>query len=269
MPAPVFHPRENRSHSELLDRILERMQRDIPESIGVAVTVHSKTEGMTVLATRGIGPGYLHAQASCGGGPIMVAVEHQVPVLSLDLWSDDRWPDLTADAVRAGDEHGGDDADRIVGAAAVPGVWEPDATLVLSCLLTGPARAATIATLIGYEQLVSAALVATAAVEDGAEIADMLAVLQSRGAIEQAKGAIMGSLRCDAEAAWSTLRRASHESNVKLRTLAVALVEHIGGVPAEQPAAAAPIVPDERARKAAKLLWAVLSHAPKPASDDG
>ena len=95
----------------------------------------------------------------------------------------------------------------------------------------------------------------------------MLAVLQSRGAIEQAKGVIMGSLRCDAEAAWSTLRRASHESNVKLRELAVALVEHVGGVPAEQPAVSAPIVPDERARRAAGLLWAVLIHAPKPDPD--
>jgi len=73
-------------------------------------------------------------------------------------------------------------------------------------------------------------------------------------------------LAADAETAWSTLRRASHESNVKLRTLAVALMEHIGGSPAEQPAAASPIVPDEAARKAARLLWAVLTHAPKPVS---
>ena len=49
---------------------------------------------------------------------------------------------------------------------------------------------------------------------------------------------------------------------MKLRSLAVALIEHVGGGPAEQPAAAAPIVPDARARKAAALLWAVLSHAP-------
>jgi hypothetical protein len=115
--------------------------------------------------------------------------------------------------------------------------------------LNRPATAATVNTLVGYEQLVFAAML-TSEAQDGTAVADMVAVLQSRGAIEQAKGAIMGCLRCDAETAWSTLRRASHESNVKLRTLAVG----------------SPIVPDEAARKAARLLWAVLTHAPKPVS---
>lgn len=263
MPAPVFQPREKASGSELFDRILERIHHDLADAVGLAVTVHSKTVGMTVLATRGTEAGYLHAQVCGLGGPVAIAVEHQVPVLSLDLWSDDRWPALTPAAVRERLSGPGDELQRVHGAAAVPGVWRADETVVLSCLLSGPAQADTIATLIGYEQLVTAALVTEAAAGDGTEVTDMLAVLQSRGAIEQAKGAIMGALRCDAEAAWSMLRRASHESNVRLRVLAVALVEHIGGVPAEQPAAGAPIIPDERARKAARLLWAVLGRAPK------
>ena len=137
--------------------------------------------------------------------------------------------------------------------------------MVLSCTLDRPATAETVNTLVGYEQLIFAAML-TSGAQDGTAVADMMAVLQSRGAIEQAKGAIMGCLGCDAETAWTTLRRASHESNVKLRTLAVALMEHIGGSPAEQPAAGSPIVPDEAARKAARLLWAVLTRAPKPVS---
>lgn len=261
MPAPLFRPRQSNAQRELFDRILERVHHDLPEAVALAVSVHSKHEGMTVLATRGIGPGYLEAQTGGLGGPLMAAVDHQVPVVSLDLWSDDRWPDLTLDAVRP-DPTGDDDLNRVRGAVAVPGVWQADETVVLSCLLSVPADAATVTTLIGYEQLITAALVTSAA--EGADgIADMLAVLQSRGAIEQAKGAIMGCLGCDAESAWSTLRRASHESNVKLRVLAVALVEHIGGAPAEQPGSGAPIRPDERARKAARLLWAVLTHAPR------
>ena len=268
MPAPLFRPRQNKAHPdahrELLDRILERIHHDLPEAVALAVSVHSKRDGMTVLATRGLASGYLEVQAGGLGGPLAVAVDHQVPVLSLDLWSDDRWPDLTLEAVRSrlpDDE----DLDRARGAVTVPGVWQADETLVLSCLLSVPANAATVTTLIGYEQLITAALV-TSAAEGGDGIADMLAVLQSRGAIEQAKGAIMGSLGCDAETAWATLRRASHESNVKLRVLAVALVEHIGGAPAEQPGSGAPIQPDERAQRAARLLWAVLTHAPRPAS---
>lgn len=262
MPAPLFRPRQSNAHRELFDRILERVHQDLPEAVALAVSVHSKPTGMTVLATRGIGSGYLDAQAGDPGGPLATAVDHQVPVVSLDLWSDDRWPGLTLEAVRTGlTEH--EDLAAVKGAVAVPGVWQADETVVLSCLLSVPANATTVTTLIGYEQLITAALV-TSATEGDTGIADMLAVLQSRGAIEQAKGAIMGCLGCDAETAWSTLRRASHESNVKLRMLAVALVEHIGGAPAEQPGNSTPIQSDERARKAARLLWAVLTHAPKP-----
>lgn len=266
MPAPVFHPRHHGSHNALFDRILERIHRDLPESAGLAITLHSKGGGNTVLAARAFGIDF-GIDCLCGPdgeGPVSDAVEYQVPVLSPDLWSDDRWPRLTRDSVGSRCCTG-QHLDQVHGVAAVPGIWRDDETVVLSCALSREADAATVATLIGYEQLISAALV-TSAAEDASEIADMLAVLQSRGTIEQAKGVIMGCLRCDADVAWSTLRRASHESNVKLRSLAVALVEHVGGTPAEQPAVAAPILPDQRARRAAALLWAVVSHAPKPDS---
>ncbi len=265
MPAPPFHPRQHPANNELFQRILERIRRDLPDAVGLAITLHGKDQGASVVAAQGLGIECLEFPA--GVGPLVDAVEYQVPVLSPDFWSDDRWPSLDLDALPA-QVSAGVSVEDIRGVAAVPGIWREDQTVVLSCVLSRPADASTIATLIGYEQLVSAALV-TSAAEDAAGIADMLAVLQSRGAIEQAKGVIMGSLRCDAEAAWSTLRRASHESNVKLRELAVALVEHVGGVPAEQPAVAAPIVPDQRARRSAGLLWAVLTHAPKPDSDQG
>ncbi len=259
MPAPVFHPRRNGSGNELFDRILERVRRDLPDSVGLAVALYAKGGDAAVLATQGVGLDCLAGPD--GEGPVADAVEYQVPVLSPDIWSDDRWPGLAA---------AGESAKHVRGVAAVPGVWRADETVVLSCALSRAADATTVTTLIGYEQLVSAALVTSAAEDaDAGGIADMLSVLQSRGAIEQAKGVIMGNLRCDADTAWSTLRRASHESNVKLRSLAVALVEHVGGVPAEQPAIASPIVPDDRARKAAALLWAVLSHAPRSDSDHG
>lgn len=83
-------------------------------------------------------------------------------------------------------------------------------------------------------------------------------MLQSRGAIEQAKGALMGRVGCDADQAWEVLRRASQDFNVKVRALAVALVEHISGAPAEQPAFATPIVPDQQTRQAAQKMWAAL-----------
>jgi hypothetical protein len=61
--------------------------------------------------------------------------------------------------------------------------------------------------------------------------------------IEQAKGAIIGRLRCDADDAFLALRETSQLRNVKLRELAVALVEYLGlgGTP---PRLEAPAVDD-------------------------
>ncbi|MCB0924105.1 MAG: ANTAR domain-containing protein [Mycobacterium sp.] len=268
MPAPSFHPRDETAESpapaELFDRILERIQRDLPGAVGLAVSVHGQhREFPGVLAARGVGREFVAAQLGGLGGPVADAVEHQVPVLSPELGSDDRWPTLTPASLRESQPGPGENWLRARGAAAIPGVWHGDETVVLCCLLSEPAGADTITTLAGYEQLVAAAMM-TAAAQDTTQIADMLAVLQSRGAIEQAKGVIMGLLRCDAGTAWATLRRASHESNIKLRALSVALVEHIGGQPAEQPAVGAPIIPDAAARRAAALLWAVLTHTRRP-----
>ena len=263
MPTPVFQPRAQDSEAgataALFDQILERVQRDLPQAIGLSASVYDKNHGVMPLAVRGIGGACVDALRAGSGGPLMDAVEHQVPVLIPDLWADDRWPHLTLDAVAAQQPDKKQELARVCGVVAVPGVWQGDQTAILSCILDETATAATVSTLLGYEQLISAAMVA-AATHDDSRISDMLAVLQSRGAIEQAKGVIIGLLRCDADTAWKTLRRASHESNVKLRVLAVALIEHISGVPAEQPESDA-IVPDEAARKAAAMLWAVLSHA--------
>lgn len=257
MPATHFQPRPHPQLSALLQRILDRVHRDVPEAIGLTISVHGRrySNGPIVAASWGGGSEIVAAQLSGLGGPLPDALRHEVPVLSLDLWSDDRWPDLTLDAVtgRAPAERATWESVR--GAATVPGLWEDDGNIVISCLLDRPATAANVATLINYERLVNAAFVANAA-ENAAGIEDMLAVLQSRGAIEQAKGAIMGLLACDAERAWEVLRRASQEFNVKVRALAVALVEHISDAPAEQPAFGTPIVPDEPTRQAAQKLWA-------------
>jgi hypothetical protein len=271
MPVPEFHPRDTSQQAELFERILERVHLDLPDAVGLAVTVHDRRldeDEMTVLAARGYGGEVVEAQLSGLGGPVMDAFVHQMPVLSLDLWADERWPGLNLHAMEVRIPEHSAVWRAVRGSVAVPGVWKADGTVVLSCVLDRPATAGTVTTLIGYEQLVSAAMV-SAGVEDGTAIADMLAVLQSRGAIEQAKGAIMGRLGCDADTAWATLRRASHESNVKLRSLAVALVEHISGSPAEQPAAGSPIVPTDQARRAAGLLWAVLTHESTPVEPTG
>lgn len=86
----------------------------------------------------------------------------------------------------------------------------------------------------------------------------MLDLLQSRAALEEAKGIVIALRRCEPEEAWTTLRRASQESNVKVRELAVALVELLAGAPAPQPDGERTIRPGAAAREAAERLLRVL-----------
>jgi hypothetical protein len=263
MAPPYFQPRQHPQLVALMKRILERMQLDLLDALGMAITVHDKghDEQPVVIGSLGIGADIAAVQLSGIGGPLPDALAYQVPVLSPDLWTDDRWPELTLATMRDRAPQHDSIWEQVHGAAAVPGVWADDATVVICCALSQPASAATVASLINYEQLVSAALI-TSAAENASAIADIITVLQSRGAIEQAKGALMGLVRCDPERAWRMLRRASQEFNVKLRELAVALVEHISGAPAEQPDTGMPITPDARTREAAQLMWEALSEAP-------
>ena len=96
MAPPHFQPRQHPQLVALMYRILERMQSDLLDALGLTITVHDKRhdERPSVIAALGVGADLVGAQLSGIGGPVPDALAHQVPVLSLDLWTDDRWPDL-------------------------------------------------------------------------------------------------------------------------------------------------------------------------------
>ena len=178
MAPPYFQPRQHPQLVALMKRILERMQFDLLDALGMAITVHDKAhdDQPSVIASLGIGADFAAAQLSGVGGPVPDALAYQVPVLSLDLWTDDRWPELTLATMRDLAPQHDSIWEQVHGAAAVPGVWADDATVVVCCTLSQPASAATVASLINYEQLVSAALITTAA-ENASAIADIITVL--------------------------------------------------------------------------------------------
>src|ERR1700712_3259575 len=103
MPTPRFQPHKHPELFALLHRILERAHRDIPEAVGLTITVHGKrfSGGPIVLAAWGEGSDIVSAQLSGLGGPLADALVHEVPVLTLDLWTDERWPTLTIAAATA------------------------------------------------------------------------------------------------------------------------------------------------------------------------
>lgn len=140
----------------------------------------------------------------------------------------------------------------------LPIAWESDAALVLTVRLDRPATEGTLTALRRYERLT--ALAAGEARQDRTE--QMLDLLQSRAALEEAKGIVIALRRCAPDEAWETLRRASQQFNVKVRELAVALVELLAGAPAPQPDGDRTIHPSAAARAAAGQLLLAFEDRP-------
>ncbi|MEU7787386.1 ANTAR domain-containing protein [Amycolatopsis sp. NPDC049159] len=238
--------------AELLQALLERIAGEVPGCLGAALTVSHGDRPLRVLATAGVAEHLVPAQLE-RGGPVALADATGAPVTTDDLFADPRWPELAGGAAFADVRY-----EAVRGAVAVPGYWDDTGAFVLSATLDRPSGPGPLAILRRYEKLTEMTLVVAETATAG-DPDQMLELLASRAAIEQAKGAIMAVRRCPPDEAWQTLRRASQEFNVKVRELAVALVEHLGGGVAPQPPGTREIRPGEPAHRAAERLWAAFT----------
>ena len=241
----------------LLEELLERVAADVPGALGAAVSVHHRGGPLQVAATHGLSAAFVPAQLNGFGGPVAAAGSTGEPVVTADVFTDERWPSLTLSGLIEYHPAMAADWRRVRGVAALPAAWDAEGNLVLSVTLDRPATQETVNVLRRHERLAAMALVvAEAARPDRTE--QMLDLLQSRAALEEAKGIVIALRRCDSEEAWATLRRASQEFNVKVRELAVALVELLAGAPAPQPQGERAIRPGPAARRAARQVLSAL-----------
>jgi hypothetical protein len=242
----------------LLTELLRRIIADLPGALGAAVTVRRHGGPLTVLAAEGIAEYLVPAQARLFGGPVPDADRFDEPVRTDHALTDPRWPALTLSNLTTRFPGLADKWSQVAGIAALPSAWDDTGTLVLSVTLDRPAEQTALRVLERYEKLVAMTLVINEAGTAGAT-ERMIELLQSRAAIEEAKGAIIAVCRCSPEHAWHTLRRGSQELNVKLRELAVALIEHLGNAAPPHPHGVPPIIPGTAAREAAAAFWAALT----------
>ena len=250
----------------LLEGVLAGVQRDVPGAMGAAVsaaqTGADRGSGqLQALAMVGIAKAITPITTGRLWGPALIAAAEEDPVFAANIWDDPRWPNLTlANVLDLIPEHYRDTAMQVRGVAAVPGIWDETGVVVLSVYLDHPADKSVLSVLARHERLVTSAVtIASVASSNDQQVEEMLDVLASRAAIEQAKGAIMVLMRCDANEAWTILRRASQQFNIKIRVLATALVEHIGQAPVQQSDdPERRIVVDQSARMTAQLIWEAL-----------
>jgi hypothetical protein len=241
----------------LLERLLAYLQDEIGGCLGAGLHAASHDPDGPIAVT-GLAGRLDALQWELDAGPTVHAAREQEAVSSADLRTDDRWPGLP---------------DRIaelpgvpakVSAVAVAGSWDDQGPIVLSLYLDHEPTPENLRKVEEIEPMLamSAALVEYCA-DEILRGDQLLKMVEHRRVIEQAKGMIMAVRRCAAGEAFRALVTSSQHFNVKLRDLAVATVEMLGGAPAE--GVPEKVAPDEQmpspegeARQAAELMWRAL-----------
>jgi hypothetical protein len=240
---------------KLMHSILARTRSDLVEFDPVSLSISSGNG--EALVSQGCGSEFVDAQANELGGPLPDAVTTGLPVAVADVWSDPRWPRLTRGAITELKPHLVETWTHMHGVAVMPAGHDEHSMVALSCALPGPADERVIEILARYRQLLESAIAVTRATSiDGPQ--QVLGMLQSRAIIEQAKGAIIAAVACGPDRAWHLLREASQAHNVKLRDIAIALVELLSHTDAEHPVGLPKPSIDPAARHAALELWSGL-----------
>lgn len=182
--------------------------RLIDGAVSAGITVTKKRKVIDTLA-----PTDDHArefdllQQQCGQGPCLDAAWQHRTVRVPDLYTDDRWPDLTA-AVRA--------HSPIRSSVSYELFTHAEGIGALNVYATRPHAITDDAVEKGYALAAHAAVVFDAARKHD----QFQSALASRDTIGQAKGILMERFNIDATAAFDLLTRLSQESNVTVAQIA-------------------------------------------------
>jgi len=244
---------------ELLRRLLQVVLESVPGALGAGVGLPGRAVAGLGVAAR-LDP----AQWAADAGPLPDAVAGAgvtvLPALPTPQGEPDTGATLDWAAWPALPPELGPELSGVRGVVATPGEWGGDTPVIFSVYLDRRPDAAVLEQVDRLEPMLAQAL---AVVEycAGEELRaqQMLEMVQYRRVIEQAKGMIMTVLGQDAGTAFNALARASQHFNVRLRSLAVALVEQVGSAPAEGPDDPEQAVePSDADRRIAAQVWAAL-----------
>jgi len=206
----------------ILDRVAQLARRTIAGVTAVSVTLIHGEHANTAAFAGEVAHQLDERQYEQGYGPCLEAARRGQVIVVGDMASEQRWPKFTPHAVRHGVRSsmsvGLPVREQVIGAlnlyAGAPDTFDADAVELARTFASYAAVA-----------LANASLYTSTA-----ELAAQLQqAMESRAAIEQAKGVIMGQLRCDADAAFAVLISRSQRQNRKLRDIAAEVIAAVIG----------------------------------------
>jgi hypothetical protein len=241
---------------ELLQRLMEHLHTRIDGCLGAGLSASAPEP--RALYTVGLAAELDALQWKAEDGPLVRAATGQEATVTAELADEWEWPRLAA-ALAARPS-----LPRSIGSVAVTGSWDDEGPIVLSVYLDHPP---TEHDLRAVEEIEPVLAMAAALVEFCSEEIirsdQLLAMVEHRRLIEQAKGMVMAARRCDGGTAFRSLVTTSQHFNIKLRELAIAVVELVGRGPAESAGHGVEGIdtvdtPKQAARQAAEQMWAAL-----------
>ncbi|MEU6804804.1 ANTAR domain-containing response regulator [Streptomyces neyagawaensis] len=203
-----------------LSQLVEHAARCTSDCCGASSMVCDDGAERPAAVTHPDLAGLVAVQLRSGEGPIPTALERGEPVDAADLLNDERWPDYRAVALDAGVRSSVTLPFRRAGLTVTLSLYSFRAG-ALGDVAHGPAHALgdLAATCIVRDRSYRAALT---------ELDQLGAALRTRPVVDQACGIVMHVLGCDADAAFTVLRRISQGTNRKLAEVASAVVEKRG-----------------------------------------
>jgi GAF domain-containing protein len=209
---------------DFLNRLATLTVQALPIPTSCGVTLQPNGRALTVAASDSLARSIDEIQYQAGEGPCLESLHTgQVHHIS-DMSREERWPRFTAHAFAQG----------VLSSLSVPLIALDGTAGALNLYSTRlDAYDATVRqqaqVFAGY---MGGALGIALKLANQAKLSENLrAALASRAVIDQALGIIMAQQRCDAQAAFEILRRASNNRNVKLSAIAAAIVAQISERP--------------------------------------
>ena len=207
--------------ADVLDRLVTLARDELEGADEVSITLVRRDRPWTAAHTGDLALAADEMQYERGYGPCIDAGVSGTMLRVDDMRSETRWPDYAATVVARG----------VLASLSVPLPLQTDVVGALNCYarttaaFAGDDQAGTATELADH---IAVAVANAVAYADTAEYAgQMREAMVGRAVIEQAKGVIMAQNRCGADEAFDVLRRASMGRNVKLRTVAEALVQSV------------------------------------------